>query len=174
MDRRDLESQLLQLANQRLASGPSPAAVLPRGARLVDSWQNERFGGVLFWIDKNLDLYGQGTAVLYDAVLRSEGSAWRSMAAGGSGIGTAEELAAERGPGLHRLGATSLDAVRQVPAFASPEVFAIELRNAHGSVSRRPGIDGFCLMGVHHSYPMTYAHALDKDGRPIAGERLLL
>lgn len=174
MDRPDLESLLLQLANQKLASGSITAEALPEGARLVDSWQNERFGGVLFWIDKNLDLHGQGTAVLHAVLLRHEGHDWRSMAAGGSGTGTAEELAAEKGPGLHKLGATSLAPVRQVRAFASPEVFAIELRSDRGIASRRPGLDGFCLIGVHHNYPITYAHAIDCDGRAIVGEPLLL
>ena len=42
------------------------------------------------------------------------------MAAGGSGIATAEELAAENGPGLHHLGERPVALVRLVRAFATP------------------------------------------------------
>jgi hypothetical protein len=77
-----------------------------------------------------------------------------AMAAGGSDAGTAEAIAVQKGPGLHRLDETSLAPVRLVQAFASPEVYAMELRNARGGVSRRPGRDGFCVMGITDDDPM--------------------
>ena len=46
--------------------------------------------------------------------------------------------------------------MRLVLAFASPEVHAIELRHARASASRRPGRDGFCLMGITDGDPVTY------------------
>jgi hypothetical protein len=174
MDRRDLDSRLMQVARQALESGPDALATLPQGVRPVDSWQNERYGGVLFWIDMSWNFDGWGTAVLHDTLLRHDEHDWRSVAAGGSGTGTAEPITAQKGPGLHRLSETSLAPVRLVQAFASPEVYAIELRSARASVSRRPGRDGFCLIGITHGDPVTYAHALDHDGRPIAGEPLRL
>ncbi|MGH3261956.1 MAG: hypothetical protein ACRDNS_08180 [Trebonia sp.] len=174
MDRHDLASRLMLVAGQALESGSGSLAELPQGVQAVDSWQNERFGGVLFWIDESLDLNGWGKAVLHDTMLRRDGHDWRPMGAGATGTGTAEEVAAEKGPGLHWVSTTSQDPVRLVTAVATPEVFAIELRSARASTSRRPGRDGFCLLGITHSDPITYANALDHDGRPIAGEPLLL
>jgi hypothetical protein len=154
MDSRDLESRLMQVAGQALESDLDHLAALPQGVRPVDSWQHKRYGGVLFWIDTSWDLHSWGTAVLQDALFRHDGQDRRPMGAGRSDTGTAEAIAVQKGPGLHRLGETSLAPVRLVQAFASPEVYALELRNARGGVSRRPGRDGFCLMGITDGDPM--------------------
>ena len=50
----------------------------------------------------------------------------------------------------------------------------IELRSDRGVSSRPPGLDGFCLLGITGSDPITYASAPDTDGRPLPGEPLLL
>ena len=87
----------------------------------------------------------------------------------------ATEIVAESGPGLHRLGGSSGgDPVRLTHAIASPEVSTIELRSAAGRSQRRPGVDGFCLLGTTHQGPITYAHALDSTGRSLSSEALLL
>jgi hypothetical protein len=95
------------VAGRALESGPDSLAELPEGVRAVDSWHNERYGGVLFWIDKDLNLNGWGRAVLPHTLLRRDDHGCRPMGAGGSGIATADEIAAEKGPGLHRLSTSS-------------------------------------------------------------------
>jgi hypothetical protein len=174
MDSRDLDLQLMQISRQALERGPDALAALPDGVRAVDSWQKKRYGGMLFSIDTSCNLHGRNTPALRETLLHHDGLSWRSMAAGGSGTETAEKLAAEKGPGLHRLGETTLARVRLVLAFASPEVRAIELRHDRASASRRPGRDGFCLMGITDGEPVTYAHALDDHGRPLTGNPLRL
>lgn len=96
------------------------------------------------------------------------------MCAGGASSATAEELAAEKGSGLHRLGETSLDPVRLVQAFASPDVSTIELRSDRAITSRRPGLDGFCLLGTTLGDHITYAHAIAHDGQPTASKPFAL
>jgi hypothetical protein len=175
MDSRDLDRQLMQISRQALEFGPDALAALPDGVRAVDCWQNKRYGGMLFWVDTSCNLHGRNAPALRETVLQHDGLSWRSMAAGGSGTETAEKLAAEKGTGLHRLGETTVPPVRLVLAFASPEVHAIELRRARSSASRRrPGRDGFCLMGITDGDPVTYAYALDPRGRPLTGDPLRL
>ena len=94
--------------------------------------------------------------------------------AGGSGTSTASEILAELGVGLHRLGGGSRDPVRLTEAIASPEVVSIELRSDQGVSRRAPGVDGFCLLGITHSDPITYARPLDANGQPLGSQRLLL
>jgi hypothetical protein len=50
--------------------------------------------------------------------------------------------------------------VRLVQAFTSPEVFTNKLRSVRARASRRPGLDGFCLIAIAHSDPISQAHAL--------------
>jgi hypothetical protein len=64
--------------------------------------------------------------------------------------------------------------MRLTRAIASPEVASIEMRSDRGISSRSPGVDGFCLLGITHSDPVTYAWAVDTAGRPLPGEPLLL
>jgi hypothetical protein len=174
MDGRDLDLQLMRISRQALESGPDALAALPDGVRALDSWQNKRYGGMLFWIDTSWNLHGRDAPALRETLLHHNGVSWRSMAAGGSSTATPEKLAAERGLGLHRLGESTVAPVRLVLAFASPEVHAIELRHARSSASRRPGHNGFCLLGITDGDPVTYAHALDHDGRAFTGDPLRL
>lgn len=78
------------------------------------------------------------------------------------------------GVGLHRLGGSSHDLVRLTFAIASPEVTTIHLRGAHDLSERWPGVDGFCLFGITHQDPITYAHAVDATGAVLPDEPLLL
>jgi hypothetical protein len=174
MEDDDLAVRLLHIARRRLQSELDAEAELPDGVRLVDSWENRRYAATLFWIDRTLNFHGWDTTVLHDVLFRRDGNRWRAAAAGGSSPGSAEQIAATKGPDLRRVGGTSQDPVRLTRAFASPEVYTIELRSAHARTSRRPGLDGFCLLGITHSDPITYARALDHDGHAIAGEPLLL
>lgn len=63
--------------------------------------------------------------------------------------------------------------MRFTVAPASPEVSSIELRSYHAASSRSPGVDGFCLIGVALSDPVTYAQPLDAAGQSLGGELLL-
>jgi hypothetical protein len=58
--------------------------------------------------------------------------------------------------------------------FATADVQTIELRSGATVTSRPPGRDGFCLLGITHSDPITYAQALDADDNPFPGEPILL
>jgi hypothetical protein len=68
----------------------------------------------------------------------------------------------------------SWDPVRVTTAFASPEVVSIELRSDQRVSKRAPGVDGFCLLGITHSDPITYARPLDANGEPLGSDSLLL
>ena len=129
---------------------------------------------MLFWADRELDAWGFGEAVLHHVDLEWVDGIWRGHGAGGAGTFNAAEILGDLGPGLHRLGGSSADPVRLTQAIASQEVAMIELRSDRGVSSRPPGLDGFCLLGITHSDPITYASALDTDGRPLPGEPLLL
>jgi hypothetical protein len=100
--------------------------------------------------------------------------AWRSRGGGGAGTFSASKILVEVGVGLHRLGGGSRDPVPLTQAIASPEVSSIELRSDDGLSERQPGRDGFCLLGITHQDPITYAHALDATGAALPGEPLLL
>ena len=119
-------------------------------------------------------MWGFGEAVLHHVDLEWVDGVWQGHGGGGAGAFSAAEILGDLGPGLYRLGGSSADPVRLTRAIASPEVAMIELRSARGVSSRAPGVDGFCLLGITHSDPITYASALDTDGRPLPGEPLLL
>jgi hypothetical protein len=157
-----------------LEGAPESAIRLPPGARVLDSWRRDERGAVLFWVDRELDLWGHGHAVLHHLELQRVDGAWRGRGGGGGASLTASEILAETGLGLHCLGGASSDSVRLTWAIASPEVASIELRTQGSIRSRHPGHDGFCLLGSDSRDSITYAHALDTNGRPLAGEPLLL
>ena len=170
---RDLHRQLSLAAVVRLESGDAEVD-LPAGVRVLDCWRSGEHGAVLFWADRELDAWGFGEAVLHHVDLEWVDGIWRGHGGGGAGTFNAAEILGDLGPGLHRLGGSSADPVRLTQAIASPEVAMIELRSDRGVSSRPPGADGFCLLGITHSDPITYASALDTDGRPLPGEPLLL
>ena len=99
---------------------------------------------------------------------------WHVSGGGGWGTFAACDYIAETGGGLHRFGGSSGGAARLTLSIASPEVSLIEVRSDHDVSSRSPGVERFCLLGITHSDPITYARPLDADGRPLAGERVLL
>ena len=171
---RDLHRQLRRVAAARLEAGPEAELVLPAGARILDTWRSGEHAAVLFWADGELDAWGFGHAVLRHVDLRLVDGVWQGRGGGGAGTHSAAEILADLGPGLHRLGGSSADPVRLTRAIAGPEVALIELRTDRGVSSRPPGVDGFCLLGITHSDPITYASALGTDGRPLPGEPLLL
>ena len=157
-----------------LEGAPESAIRLSPGVRVLDSSRRDERGAVLFWVNRELDLWGRGHAMLHHVDLERVDGAWRGRGGGGGGSMSASEILAEMGIGLHRLGGASSDSVRLTWAIASPEVASIELRTADGIRSRHPGDDGFCLLGIDSGDSITYARALDTHGCPLAGEPLLL
>ena len=87
---------------------------------------------MLFWVNRELDLWGFGHAVLHHVDLELIDGAWRGRGGGGGGTFSASEILAEMGVGLHRLGGSSSDPARLTQAIASPEVASIELRSEEG------------------------------------------
>jgi hypothetical protein len=158
-------------ATAKLQSGAG-SEQLRAGLRLLDTWRDRAYGAVLFWVDRELGIDHSMLHVVHCELVED---AWRSRGNAGATTRSAAELVAEAGSGLHRLGGSSGgDPVRLTHAIASPEVSTIELRSAAGLSRRRPGTDGFCLLGITHQDPITYAHALDSTGRLLPSEPLLL
>lgn len=149
---------------------------LPSGVRLLDRWCSGGHGGVLFWVDRELDLWGFGRehAVLHLVRVRQVDGEWRTDGGGGFGIFSGAEYIARDGVGLHRLGGSSGGQVQLTIAVASPEVCSIELRGEQGVSLRSPGADGFCLLGLTDSDPVTYARPLASNGDPLGADLQLL
>ena len=162
-----------RVAKAALESRPDAAGGLPAGVRLLDSWWGRRDGAVVFWIDRSLNLHGQGQALLHHEQFERHQHDWQPAGAGSGSCESPQVLIARLGRGLHRLGGGGRDPLRLTTAIASGEVATIELRSDHGSTIRRPGADGFCLFGITFSDPITYAHPLDAAQRSL-GEPLLL
>jgi hypothetical protein len=172
---RDLHRQLSRAAVARLESGTDVEVELPVGVRILDSWHSGEHAAVLFWADRELDLWGFGQAVLQQIDLQWVERAWHARGGGAAGTLSAAEILVDLDPGLHRLGGSSCDPVRLTHAMATPEVATIERRSTDGAVSRRtPGVDGFCLLGTTHSDAITYVSAVDPDGLSLPSEPLLL
>ena len=161
-------------AAAKLESGAG-SGKLPSGVRFLDTWRDRSYGAVLFWVDPGVGLWDADGPVLQIVHCELVDDAWRSCGRGATSTRSAPEIIAEKGPGLHCLGGSSPgDPVRLTHAIASPEVSTIELRNARGVSERRPGVEGFCVLGITHQDPITYAHAVDSIGHSLPSEPLLL
>jgi hypothetical protein len=161
------------VARAVLESVPEAGAGLPDGVRLPDRWSNKRDGAVLFWIDRELNPHDWGQAMLHHERFELDNDCWHPAGGGGHSCETAKALLDRTGPGLHRLGGGYRDPVRVTMAIASRDVATIELRSERGSTTRPPGADGFCILGITFSDPITYAHPLDASGQSL-GEPLIL
>jgi len=87
--------------------GVLPAPGSPAGVRALDLWSNGRYGSVLFWVDRKLELSSFDHAVLlHHNARRPQEGRWRSTGSGGLGMDTyePEQILADQPPGLHRLG----------------------------------------------------------------------
>jgi hypothetical protein len=170
----ELMHELNLAAAAELESGAGSDG-LRAGLRLLDRWRDRPCGAVLFWVERELGLVSPDRPALHCVQCELVNGAWRGRGSGGTTTQSGPELLAEKGPGLHRLGGGSGgDPVRLTYAIASPEVSTIELRSDRGKSYRRPGMDGFCVLGITHQDPITYAHALDSTGDSLPSEPLLL
>jgi hypothetical protein len=159
-----------------LASAYDVSVDLPSGVRVLDQWRSGEHGGMLFWADAELDLwgFGDGHAILHLVAGQQIDGEWRSNGGGGWGTFPAAEYIASDGVGLHRLGRSQNGAARSTIAVTSSEVSSIELRSDYGVSSRSPGAEGFCLLRITDGDPMTYARPLNANGQPLGSESLLL
>jgi hypothetical protein len=138
--------------------------------RTLDLWSNERYGAVLFLVDRD-----HHCALHHVDAERSPGAPWTTTGGGGfSSTHRPQRLLRGRPPGLHRLGGGTRDPVRLTIGIVTPEVAAIRLRDDHGTRERLPGRDGFFLLGITFQDPITYAAAVDRSGNELPGEPLLL
>lgn len=167
---RELFRAALALATEDHKATPA----LRPGVRVLDRWTDGHFGGVLFWVSEELDLWGVGKAMLHTVSCELIDGAWPTQGGGGGSGRPAGEILARTGPGLHYLGSSSSDRLRLTRAIASPEVASIQLSSDSVVSERQPGIDGFCLIGIAHQDPITYARAFDAAGLQLPGEPLLL
>ena len=127
------------------------------------------------WVDVGFDvsLFG-GTLLVHHNAKRVGSGAWSATGGGGTGIETPRNLRGSLSPGLNRLGGDSQDPMRLTIGMASSDVAAIRL-NAHNEAHERPlGADRFFLLGITFTDPITYAHAVDREGKEVGGEPLLL
>jgi hypothetical protein len=176
MGDRDLMRKL-NVAGMALLELPTEVSEpFPANARVLDRWDGEDRGAVLFWIPAEFDVwgFGHGDATLHLVHGRQVDGVWRSSGGGGSGAFSAAEYIAEHGVGLHRFGGGSSDGTRFTYAVASPEVSSIELRSDEGVSVRAPGAEGFCLLGTTEDSPLTHARPLDAAGEPLHTQILLL
>lgn len=161
---------LKSLATAALLDAGSATGVAP-----LDLWSNGRYGSVLFWVDRDLDISGFGHAMLiHHNAKRLQDGNWRSTGSGGMASDEPERIRAGLPSGLHRLGAGSQDPMRVTIGIATPDVAAIRLRDNNTARERPLGADGFFLLGITYQDPITYASALNSKGEEISGEPLLL
>jgi hypothetical protein len=171
----ELRAAIGRWALRSLEAGTLLDAGLPAGVTPLDLWSNDRYGSVLFWVDRELDISDFGHAMLihHNAKCLQDGN-WRSTGSGGMGSHEPERILAGLSSGLHRLGGGSQDPMRVTIGIASPDVAAIRLRDKNTARERRPGADGFFLLGITDQDPITHASALNSEGEEIPGEPLLL
>lgn len=174
-ENREFRNNIDKVALRALAIGALPASGLPAGVRALDVWSNDRYGAVLFWVDRELDLWGFGHAVLYHVdVDRLADGGWWVSGRSGSGSYKPAVVLASKPSGIHRLGSSRRDSVRLTIGIATPDVRTIRLRSKFGARERPPGVQGFFLLGITHQDPITYAYAVTAEGHEIADQALLL
>lgn len=174
MATQNLHKILSVAARSALTGDLRATAELPDGVTLLDRWSNKRYGAVLFWVSSDMGLHDWGLPSLERVDFEWTGDEWHSARGGGISGATAPELVHDRGPGLHRLGGGGRDPLRLTIAIASPDVSTVQLRSQQGIADRAPAVDGFSLLGITHTDPITYAHPLDARGSPVGSEPLLL
>jgi hypothetical protein len=170
----ELRSAIGRIAVGCLGAGRLLASGLPTGVRGLDLWTDGRYGSVLFWVDREVDISGFGHAILLHHNAKLQDGEWRSTGSGGMGSYEPEQILRGLRPGLHRLGSGTQDPMRVTIGIGTCDVSAIQLRNENGTRARPLGADGFFLLGITFQDPITYAYAIDDTGEELPGEPLLL
>jgi hypothetical protein len=162
----ELRAAIGRWALESLEAGALLVGGSPDGVTPLDLWSNGRYGSVLVWVDRELDIsdFGHALLVHHNATRLQDGN-WSSTGSGGMGCQEREQILAGLPSALHRLGGGSQDPMRVTIGIASPDVAAIRLRDTNAARQRAPGVDGFFVLGITHQDPITYASALDSEGQ---------
>ena len=88
---RDLHEQLTLAAVAQLESGGAERE-FPAGVRVLDNWRSDEHAAVLFWADRELDVWGSGEAVLHHVDLELVDGIWHGPGGGGAGTFSAAEI----------------------------------------------------------------------------------
>ncbi len=183
---RELWNELLGIALDSVAEDRlPPEAVLP-GVRALDLWSDGVFGSMLFWVDAEAARNARGQPELGDIIVTRADGPWRAM---GSAIATEKpwgDFLASVASGLTRCGGsmsgsrdrrdmTTWHKVCLTWATAGSDVAVVRVRDEEGNVrDRRPGRDGFVLLGVTPEDPLTFAFGIGHDGEPLPGDPITL
>lgn len=134
-------------------------------------------GAVLFWVDREANLYGDGEPVLHDVIVTRVDGTWRPMSSASSTMEPWADLLASFPPGLHRVGEAPHPKGPSLRFFvtwaiATPAVVLVRLRNADGEVRARPsGRHGFVLPRVTSEDPLTSVHAVSQEANSSPANR---
>jgi hypothetical protein len=164
-----------ECALHALSGGTMPnTSELPSGTKALDIWWNDHYGSVLFWVARQHDLQGYDHAVVYhhDARRVNLSARWRSIGSGARGASESDPLIRRPGSGLQKIGGMTREPLQLVFGVASRNVALIRVDHGRAHENRRPGIDGFFLIGASH-HP-TYAYAVGADGKEYLEAPLVL
>ena len=170
----DLARTIDRLAGESLSLGCLPPDDALDGVRAVDVWERGPHAAMLFTVDEEADLSGTHDPVLYDVYLEKELDAWRAFSGGMLASEELPEAFAGFGPGLHEISRTSRGPVRVTWTYATPEVAFVRLTAGGQQRDRKPGREGFVLLGLTPDDLITYAQAIDGAGRQLPSEPILL
>jgi hypothetical protein len=173
---RDLMNAIAKLSADSLTGESSPADDAINGVRALDVWERGSHAAMLFLVDAEADLIGTGDPALYDVYLENEPYGWRGYV-GASVTFNLDELSDELatlGPGLHEVSRSSNGSVRLIWTHASPELEFVRLVAGDQQHDRKPGQDGYVLLGTITGEPITYAHAIGVGDLALPSEPILL
>ena len=183
---RELWSELLGIALDSVAEGRlPPEAVLP-GIRALDLWSDGVFGSMLFWVDAEAAKNASGQAELGETTVTRADGPWRAMGSSTTTERPWGDFLASVSSGLTRCGGTTSGSrdrrdraachkVCLTWATAGSDVAVVRLRDQEGNVrDRRPGRNGFVLVGVTPEDPLTVAYGIGHDGEQLPGEPITL
>jgi hypothetical protein len=90
-----------------------PTPGLPAGVKPLDLWSSDRYGSVLFWVDRGLDVsVFDGARLIHHNAERVGSGEWRSTGGGAMARDEPGKLSASLSPGLNRFGGGFQDPMR--------------------------------------------------------------
>jgi hypothetical protein len=170
----DLMQAIVRLAAGSLSDGFLPADETIEGVMALDVWELGTNAAMLFMVDAEADLAGTGDPALFDVYLAKKSDGWRGDAGATLTFdGLFAEFAAS-GSGLSEVSRSSSGPVCLIWIHAAPEVAFVRLTAGDQHRDHKTGRDGFVLLGTIPGEPITYAHAIDAEGRQFPSTPILL